>query len=456
MYEELLPRSRALSTTPELRAQGQALRTQCPRSSLGTNVRVDRDPVALLDAQNATRVQSLVPVRWGRMAQSAFAFYRGAAALMAHDLSRTPVTGVRVQACGDAHLSNFGFYASPERELVFDLNDFDETLPAPWEWDVERLVASLALAARSRGFGDEAARDIAREGAAGYRQAMRVLSERSAMDNFHTVVSVAALIDRANRERSRAASKELTRATRKAERRTSETALRKLSTVTEDGELHLVEQPPLMVRPRRIPDDMARVPEIYGASVSPDVRALLKRFYPVDAMMRVVGVGSVGTRCLIELLVDATGGPLIMQIKEASASVLEPYAGTSEIAHPGERVVAGQRIMQAVSDAFLGWTSSEGHHYYVRQFRDQKGSVDVHRLSAALLRSYGRLCGEVLARAHAQSTEPAVIAGYLGKKAVFDDAMADFAMAYAVQNDADYAALRAAIDSGRIEAASEE
>ncbi|HMT87523.1 MAG TPA: DUF2252 domain-containing protein [Arachnia sp.] len=451
MGEEATPLRRSYVSVQELREQGKALRKERPRPSLGTGFRTDRDPVALLDAQNATRVQSLVPVRWGRMSQSAFAFYRGAAALMAHDLSTTPVSGIRVQACGDAHLSNFGFYASPERELVFDLNDFDETLPAPWEWDVERLVASFVVAARSNGFGDKAGKDIARECAASYRRSIAVLSHRGALENFHAVVSASSLLEQAQ-SNSKKASKVLSRATRKAEGRTSETALRKLSTVTECGELQLVEQPPLMVRPQRQPEDMARVPQIYGASVTPDIRALLRRFHPVDGMMRVVGVGSVGTRCLIELLVDATGDALIMQIKEASASVLEPYAGASEIAHPGERVVAGQRIMQAVSDPFLGWTSSEGHHYYVRQFRDQKGSVDVNRLSADLLMRYGRLCGDVLARAHAQSTEPALIAGYLGGGTAFDDAMADFALAYARQNDLDHQALLDAIDSGRIQA----
>ena len=436
----------------QLSAAGTRLRKQTPRSSLGTGFRTDRDPVALLDAQNSSRLQFLLPVRWGRMAQSAFTFYRGAAALMAHDLASTPVSGIRVQACGDAHLSNFGFYASPERDLVFDLNDFDETLPAPWEWDVERLVASLAVAARSAGFGDAIATRVARHSAGAYRRAMHDLAGRSAMTNFHTVVSAASLLARAAQEDRRDAAKELNRATRKASRRTSESALAKLATVTEEGELHLVEQPPLMVRPQEWPTDVAVVPHLYLDSVGPDIRALLPRFRPVDMMLRVVGVGSVGTRCLIELLVDATGGPLILQVKEASASVLEPYAGACEIEHAGQRVVAGQKIMQAVSDPFLGWTSSAGRHYYVRQFRDMKGSVEVERLSAELLDSYGRLCGTVLARAHAQSAEPSLIAGYLGEGAAFDAAMGRFALAYADQNDRDHAALLEAIGSGRIQA----
>ena len=439
------------ASVEELATTGRQLRKRQPRSGLGTGFRTDRDPVALLEAQNTTRLQSLVPVRWGRMAQSAFAFYRGAAALMAHDLAPTPVSGIRVQACGDAHLANFGFYASPERKLVFDLNDFDETLPAPWEWDVERLVASLAVAARSSGFGDEVAAKAAARTAGGYRRAMLRLAQRTALQNFHTVMSAAALLELAEQEKARAVSKEITRATRKAERRTSESALGKLATVTEEGELHLVEQPPFMVRPRQWPSDIAAVPQLYADSVSADIRALLRRFRPADMMLRVVGVGSVGTRCLIELLTDSAGGPLILQIKEATASVLEPHAGASELGHAGERVVAGQRIMQAVSDPFLGWTSSDGHAYYVRQFRDMKGGFEIERLSSDLLQRYGGLCGSVLARAHAQSVEPAMIAGYLGHGAAFDHAMADFALAYARQNDLDHAALLAAIDSGRIE-----
>ncbi|MCW5951763.1 MAG: DUF2252 domain-containing protein [Propionibacteriaceae bacterium] len=431
------------------------MQKQHPRSGLGAGFRTDRDPVALLDAQNATRLQSLVPVRWGRMAQSAFAFYRGAAALMAHDLAATPVSGIRVQACGDAHLANFGFYASPERKLVFDLNDFDETLPAPWEWDVERLAASLAVAARSSGFGDDVAQRVAAHGARAYRRGMLRLAQRGALENFHTVVSAAALLELAERDKLGSASKAISRATRKAEQRTSESALGKLATITEEGELRLVEQPPFMVRPRQWPSDIAAVPQLYAASVSADIRALLRRFRPVDIMLRVVGVGSVGTRCLVELLVDAAGGPLILQVKEAGTSVLEPYAGASELGHAGERVVAGQRIMQAVSDPFLGWTSSDGRAYYVRQFRDMKGGFEVERLSADLLERYGRLCGSVLARAHAQSAEPALIAGYLGHGATFDHAMGDFALAYARQNDLDHAALLTAIAGGRIEAHSE-
>lgn len=441
-----------MATTAALRKQGRGLRQQVPRQQLGRGFRTDRDPVALLDAQNASRLTSLVPVRWGRMSESAFTFYRGTAALMAHDLAPTPVTGIRVQACGDAHLSNFGFYSSPERALVFDLNDFDETTVAPWEWDVERLVASMAVAARAGGFDDNTAFGIATEAAAAYGKAMATLAGRSALDNYWTVVRAEALLERTKQLETDAVAREIKRAERKARRRTSETALRKLATVSEDGELQLVEQPPLMFRTDVLPEALADIPLRYLDTVPADIAALLARFTPVDQMMRVVGVGSVGTRCAIVLLVDSTDAPLILQVKEATRSVLEPAAGASRYHHDGQRVVRGQRIMQAVSDPFLGWASLGGRHYYVRQFRDNKGGFEIERLSPSLLTAYGRLCGAVLARAHAQSCEPALLAGYLGKGAAFDEAMAEFALAYAAQNDADYARFVEAIGSGLLRA----
>ncbi len=441
-----------MATTAALREQGRGLRQQAPRRELGRGFRTDRDPVALLDAQNASRLTSLIPVRWGRMAESAFTFYRGAAALMAHDLAQTPVSGLRVQACGDAHLSNYGFYSSPERTLVFDLNDFDETAPAPWEWDVERLVASMAVAARAGGFGDNAAFAIATETASAYHTAMAVLAGRSALDNYWTLVRAEQLLARAEQFEKTDAARELKRAKRKARGRTSETALRKLATVCEEGVLHLVEQPPVMFHADDLPDAIAEIPLRYLDTVPADIAALLARFVPVDQMMRVVGVGSVGTRCAIVLLVDSTGAPLILQVKEATASVLEPAAGASRYENAGQRVVRGQRIMQAVSDPFLGWASLGGRDYYVRQFRDSKGGFEIERLSSELLADYGRLCGAVLARAHAQSCEPALIAGYLGKGSAFESAMAEFALAYAAQNEVDYARFIEAIDSGRLHA----
>lgn len=441
-----------MATKAALQEEGRGLRQQTPRKQVGRGFRTDRDPVDLLDAQNASRLTSLIPVRWGRMAESAFTFYRGAAGLMAHDLAPTPVTGIRVQACGDAHLSNFGFYSSPERTLVFDLNDFDETTIAPWEWDVERLVASMAVAAQAGGFGDNTAFTIAAQAAAAYRTTMRTAAGRSALDNYWTVVRAEALLERTKQLDAADATREIKRAKRAARGRTSETALRKLATAREDGGLRLVEQPPLMFRTEGLPESIADIPLRYLDTVPADIAALLAHFTPVDQMMRVVGVGSVGTRCAIVLLTDAMDAPLILQVKEATTSVLEAAAGASRYSHAGQRVVRGQRIMQAVSDPFLGWTSLGGRDYYVRQFRDNKGSFEIERLSVDLLAAYGRLCGIVLARAHAQSCEPALVAGYLGKGTAFDDAMAEFALAYAAQNAADYARFIDAIDSGRLRA----
>lgn len=447
-------------TTKELAGQGRALRERTPRASLGTGPDLDRDPVAILDAQNAARLPDLVGVRWGRMAGSPFAFYRGAAAVMAHDLASTPVSGQVVQACGDAHLANFGFYASPERALLFDLNDFDETTVAPWEWDVERLAASLAIASRESGFGEDNERAVAVAAARAYRVTMRRASKLSALEVFHTQVTAEDLftLGSANRRQDKSDKnerrrvKEIERATAKARERTSEHALAKLS-VTDDSEtLRIVQQPPLMYRPDNAPSDLTEMPERYRSTASPDIEALLRHFRAVDYAIRVVGVGSVGTRCYILLCVDASGSPLFLQVKEASASVLEPYAGTSRYQHNGQRVVAGQRIMQAASDPFLGWTESEGRHYYVRQFRDMKGGFEIERLSAHLLTEYAVLCGGVLARAHAQSCEPALISGYLGRGAEFDDAIATFAVRYADQNERDHATLVEAIASGRVHA----
>lgn len=443
-----------IRTTAELTEQGRALRQVTPRSALGSMLDVDRDPIAILDAQNAARVPELVPVRWGRMAQSAFAFYRGAAALMAHDLATSPVSGVQVQACGDAHLSNFGLFASPERTLVFDLNDFDETAPAPWEWDVERLVASVAVAARSGGHGVEEQAETARAAASAYRGAIGRAAATSALDAYRFVVTAERMLqqDAALKDRTGERTETLARTLQKATRRTSEQAMAKLSTTDDAGGLRIIEQPPLIVRPAQLPPDVLEIPKRYRSSVSADIDMLLRRFRVVDFARKVVGVGSVGTGAFILLLVDSGGNPLFLQLKEATASVLEAYAGPSAYSHMGQRVVAGQRIMQAVSDPFLGWTTANGRHFYVRQFRDMKGGFEVTGRSAALLADYARLCGQVLARAHAQSCEPALLAGYLGSGRSFDDAMATFAVAYAEQNEKDYQSLQDAIRAGRITA----
>jgi uncharacterized protein (DUF2252 family) len=437
--------------------QGKTLRSKLKRSTLGTRLDFDRDPVKILEGQNSVRIRELVPVRMGRMAQSPFAFFRGAAAVMAHDLATTPITGITVQACGDCHLSNFGFFASPERELIFDLNDFDETLPGPWEWDVERLVASLAIAAQSNGLSDAKARDVAAAAAREYRKSTAWLAGTGALRRFHLMVTAEALRRRlltlAERDASRRrAIKQLKKSVEKARLRTSEHALAKLSITAPSRMPRIVDQPPLIVHRERVREDVPEILRKYRATVPPDVDELLQHFTIVDFALKVVGVGSVGTHCYIALAMDARGRSLFLQVKQATMSVIEPYTHPSSLQHQGRRVVAGQQIMQAASDPFLGWSTVGNRHYYVRQFRDMKGSMNIEELDAASLIEYAGLCGAILARAHAQTTEPAVIDGYLGKGSSFDEAMGSFALAYARQNEADHAGLLRAIKSGHISA----
>jgi len=441
----------------EFRKQGKTLRAKLKRSALGTRLNFDRDPVKILEGQNRVRIRELVPVRMGRMAQSPFAFFRGAAAVMAHDLATTAITGITVQACGDCHLSNFGFFASPERELIFDLNDFDETLPGPWEWDVERLVASLAIAAQANGLSDAKARDLAAAAAREYRKSTAWLAGTGALRRFHLMVTADALRRRlltlAEQDASKQrAIKQLEKSVDKARLRTSEHALAKLSIAEFSGMPRIVDQPPLIVHRDRVREDVPEILRKYRASVPPDVDALLEHFRIMDFALKVVGVGSVGTHCYIALALDAKGRSLFLQVKEATTSVIEPYTRRSSLQHHGRRVVAGQQIMQAASDPFLGWSTAGNRHYYVRQFRDMKGSMNIEKLDAASLMEYAGLCGAILARAHAQTTEPAVIAGYLGNGPPFDEAMGRFALAYARQNEADHAALLRAIKSGRVQA----
>jgi len=441
----------------EFHSQGRTLRAEVKRSALGTALDFDRNPLEILKTQNRVRIRELVPVRMGRMAQSPFTFFRGAAAVMAHDLATTPVTGIRVQACGDAHLSNFGLFASPERKLIFDLNDFDETLPGPWEWDVERLFASLAIAAQANGLSDAVACDVVAAAAAEYRESMARMAGTGALRRFHMMLTADALrrrlLARTFRNPGRGGMvKRLRKAVEKARRRTSEQAVAKLSVRDARGTPRIVDQPPLIVHRDRVPDDVRKILHNYRASAHHDVNALLEHFTLVDFALKVVGVGSVGTHCYIALVMCATAEPLFLQIKQATASVLEPYTQRSVLWHHGRRVVAGQQIMQAASDPFLGWATVENRYFYVRQFRDMKGSIAVEKLNATGLAEYGRLCAGVLARAHAQTAEPAVIAGYLGTGPSFDKAMVMFALNYAKQNEADHAALLRAIKNGRIPA----
>jgi uncharacterized protein (DUF2252 family) len=449
-------------------AAGKQARTTAPRSSHGAWApAADRsDPVALLEAQAASRVPELVPIRYGRMSASPFAFFRGAAAVMAADLADSPVSGIRVQLCGDAHLSNFGGFASPERELVFDLNDFDETLPGPWEWDLKRLTASVAVAARQRGLPRRERRAVARGTARGYREAMRALAERRTLDVWYARIDEHEI---ARQIRARSGEDELVRfqrGTAKARRKDSTRAFAKLAHRV-DGGPRIASDPPLivplrdMLSPEQAADYESRMAKLiasYRATLPADRRVLLDRFRFADMAHKVVGVGSVGTRAWILLMLGRDDeDPLFLQCKEAQASVLAPYAGASRFANQGRRVVEGQRLMQAASDIFLGWIRTTGldgnvRDFYVRQLWDWKTSADVEAMDGDGLAAYGALCGATLARAHARCGDAIAIAAYLGSGDTCDRALGDFAEAYADQNERDHAALLTAIESGRLEA----
>ncbi|ALV36122.1 DUF2252 domain-containing protein [Streptomyces sp. CdTB01] len=441
--------------SPADRAQrGRAARKRVPRSGhAGWLAPVGRsDPVAVLERQGRDRLSELLPIRYGRMAASPLAFLRGAAAVMAADLASRPHTGLTVQLCGDAHLLNFGLYASPERTLLFDLNDFDETFPGPFEWDVQRLAASVAVAARENGHADDRARRAVLAAAAAYRTAIRRLARRGELEVWYERVdadSLHALARSARRRRQVAAS--LTR----ARRRTSLQAVGKLTEVV-DGRRRIVHDPPLL-EPAGVSDAAAvrKMFSDYRSTLSEERRLLLDRYRFVDAARKVVGVGSVGMRCFVVLLAGRDADDLLfLQIKEARNSVLEEHLPHGPYVHPGHRVVAGQRLTQAASDIFLGWMSGpQGRAFYWRQLRDMKGSADVAGMSPSDLLAYARLCGSALARAHARSGDRIAIASYLGEADTFDRAVADFALAYAGQTADDHAALGAAIAAGVVRAA---
>jgi uncharacterized protein (DUF2252 family) len=396
------------------------------------------------------------------MVASAFTFYRGAARIMSSDLSTTPATGLTVQSCGDAHLSNFGAYASPGRTLVFDVNDFDETLPAPWEWDVKRMAASFIIAGRDRGFASAHSRAAATQSVESYRQAMVTDAAKGNLDIWYAELPVAQIAGAVTGK----AAKKVGKFARKAESKDSLQALSKIGEKV-NGSFRIKSDPPVLVPLRDLSDDYqpdelrAQVQaafQSYRSSLPDDRKRLLDRYRPVDIALKVVGVGSVGTRCLILLLEGRDrDDPLILQIKEATASVLEDHLAASAYDLHGERVVQGQRLMQSASDIFLGWAQpTGGHHYYWRQMKDWKGSVDLDKVDPKGLSDYATVCGWTLAHAHARSGDPVAIAGYLGKGSVFVDAVAAFAEAYADQNDADYALFKAAIDDGRLEAVTDE
>ncbi|WP_433193857.1 DUF2252 domain-containing protein [Nocardia sp. CA-107356] len=436
---------------------GRAVRRRVSRSALGVwEAPEDRgDPIAVLERQAASRVPELVPIRYGRMAAGRFAFLRGAPAIMAADLAAGPNTGLEVQLCGDAHMSNFGLFASPERALVFDLNDFDETLPGPFEWDVKRLVASVAVAARANGFRDADAQAAVLAAARRYREAMIRLAGLDEMSVWYERVDaerVAALVPKPKRR------KDVENVISKARASTSLQALGKLTEPGVDGTPRIRSRPPLLVPIEEV--DAAVIDHIfadYRKTLAEDRRVLLERHRVLDIARKVVGVGSVGTRCYIVLLAGQnTGSPLFLQVKEAQESVLAPHLKRSRFRHHGHRVVNGQRLMQAVSDIFLGWASGpDQRSYYWRQLRDMKGSVVIEDLNRAGLREYSELCGHTLARAHARSGDRFAIAAYLGSGDTFERAMGEFAVAYADQTNADHDALLAAIASGRVEAAAD-
>jgi uncharacterized protein (DUF2252 family) len=455
-------------TMAERAARGRAARAAVPRSSLGAwRPDADRpDPVALLEEQATSRVPELVPIRHGRMLVSPFTFFRGAAYVMASDLASSPRSGLEVQLCGDAHLANFGIFAAPDRHLVFSVNDFDETLPGPFEWDVKRLVASFAVAGRDRGFDTRQRRSINLNVARSYRTAMQGFSRSRTLDLWYARLDVDEIVRRFASAVSKAELRQFERDTAKARTKDSLKAFAKLTHLV-DGQPRIVSDPPLIVPIRELLAEDAHqhlagviqdAIESYEHTLEGDRRHLLRRFRYVDGARKVVGVGSVGTRAWIVLLVGSDDGdPLLLQLKEAQQSVLEPFLGQSAFASHGQRVVEGQRLMQASSDILLGWFSMDGidgkrRDFYLRQLWDGKGSLLVDALGPRPLEAYAEICGWTLARAHARSGDPVAIASYLGVGTTFDQAMAEFAELYADQNERDHVALQQAVDAGRISA----
>jgi uncharacterized protein (DUF2252 family) len=436
--------------------EGRELRKAVPREEhAGWRAPEDRpDPVEVLKAQDATRVPDLVPIRHGRMLVSPFTFFRGTAAIMAWDLAHTPTTSLTVQACGDAHLMNFGVFAAPDRRLVFDLNDFDETLPAPFEWDLKRLAASVVIAARDNGFAERDQRAAARATVSEYQRVMAAFVKMPFLDVWYTRIDAEGLLDRLAPTASKKGLSEARKGIAKAQRRTSLGALKRFA-VKVDGAFRIKPDPPVVVPIR--PDQLVASESMirgafddYGATLSPERRIVLSRYHFADFARKVVGVGSVGTEEYMLLLMgERDDDPLFLQLKEAQESVLAPYAGASEYEQNGERVVEGQRIMQTASDSFLGWVSVAGKDFYVRQLRDMKGSVDV-AMNPKDLRDYARVCGATLARGHARSGPVGHLSGYIGKGAPFARALEEFAVAYADQNERDYQALLDAERDGRI------
>ncbi len=450
-------------------ALGKAARKEVPRSSHAAYEPPARrpDPVKLLERQAKTRVPGLVPIRYGRMLVSPFTFYRGAALIMASDLAKTPRSGLQVQCCGDAHLSNFGVFASPERRLMFDVNDFDETLPGPWEWDLKRLAVSMLIAARDNEFAAKHQDRAVLATVEQYRTAMAGFAAMNNLEVWYARLDIENVLQELGSQLKPKMLKRTDKALAKARTKDSMTAFSKLTHVV-DGEARIVAEPPLIVpledlaegREREeMFDGLHELLRSYRATLEFDRRVLLEQFQLADFARKVVGVGSVGTRAWIALMLGRDGqDPLFLQLKEAEASVLEEFLEPSEFDNHGERVVAGQRLMQASSDIFLGWLHVEEgidgkeRDFYGRQLKDWKGSAEIEQMVPEGLATYGRLCGWTLARAHARSGDCIAIAAYLGKSDAFDRAILEFSRAYAEQNESDYKALAAAVESGRVKA----
>jgi uncharacterized protein (DUF2252 family) len=452
----------------ERAARGKAARAEVPRAAHGDfKPTAERpDPVELLEHQSQTRVSELVPIRYGRMLVSPFTFYRGAARIMAADLASTPRSGLTVQCCGDAHLSNFGVFASPERRLVFDINDFDETLPGPWEWDVKRLATSMLIAARDNGYKSTEQEQITLGTVAQYRTAMREFAAMGNLEVWYARLEVEQLLKERASELRPGIVKRTERGLAKARTRDSMSTFAKLTEIV-DGHARIADESPLIVPLDKLVgvdhDEVMKwlhgLMRLYRSSLQFDRRVLLEQFELVDFARKVVGVGSVGTRAWIALLLGHDGGdPLFLQMKEAEASVLEDFVGASEFSNHGQRVVTGQHLMQAASDIFLGWLRVKAgldgvqRDFYGRQLKDWKGSAEIDQMIPSGMAVYGKLCGWTLARAHARTGDRIAIAAYLGKGDAFDQAILQFADAYAVQNERDYKSLVEAVQAGRLQA----
>jgi uncharacterized protein (DUF2252 family) len=454
------------SSTAERAERGRAARAEVPRSSHALwEPPADRsDPIELLEGQARTRAPDLVPIRHGRMLVSPFTYYRGAALPMASDLATTGGSGVNVQLCGDAHLSNFGIFGSPERHLFFDVNDFDETALGPWEWDVKRLATSLEVAGRENDFTRKQRKRIVRGAVRSYRETMMEFAGLPMLGVWYAHLDMDELLPRFRSLLDPRRTPSVWRAVAKARAHDSHQAFEKLCHVL-DGEPRIISDPPLImpveefvegVDPDTALEGLHKMIHSYGRTLEPDRRHLLERYRFVHLARKVVGVGSVGTEAWILLLIDDHGSPLLLQVKEADTSVLEQFTCRSEFSNHGQRVVAGQRLMQAASDIFLGWErfawAGDERDYYIRQLRDWKGSADIAGMTAEGMELWGRMCGWTLARGHARSGDRIAIASYLGRSDVFDRAIADFSVAYADQNEIDYLALQGAVASGRLAA----